>query len=161
ARIINGPFRDLLIGQDVFEVERHWEAMFRCQALDLANRGIHTLDLANKSIQMQAIAAVDIGCWDAIGKALRQPVYKLLAAYRDELPVIAIGGYYGDGKGDRELAEELLGYQRTGLAGIKLKVGRLAPAEDAERVRFARQTVGDDFIIACDANQAWTVSQAV
>ncbi len=161
ARIINGPFRDLLIGQDVFDVERHWEAMFRCSSLNLVNRGIHTLDLANKAILMQAIAALDIACWDAIGKSLNKPLYKLLGGYADRLPVIAIGGYYGDGKGEHEFADELLCYKRTGLAGIKMKVGRLSPADDAERVRFARETVGEDFIIACDANQAWTVEQAI
>lgn len=161
AHVINGPFRDLLLGQDVFDVERNWKAMFQCPSLGLANRGIHTLDLANKAILMQALAAVDIASWDAIGKCLKMPVYKLLGGYRDAIPVIAIGGYYSDGKGDRELAEELLCYKNSGLAGIKLKVGKLSPAEDAERVRFARQTVGDDFIIACDANQSWSVGQAI
>src|SRR5215469_7634215 len=68
VRLINGPFEALLIGQDVFNVERHWDAMFRCRCIDLENRGIHTLDLANKSIIMQAIAAIDIALWDAIGQ---------------------------------------------------------------------------------------------
>ena len=161
ARIVNGPFRDLLIGQDVLDVEHNWEAMFQCTSLDLVNRGIHTLDLANKSILMQAISAVDIAAWDAIGKSLELPVYKLLGGFRNSLPVIGIGGYYGDGKGEREFAEELLAYRKAELSGIKMKVGRLSPVDDAERVRFARETVGDDFIIACDANQAWTVEQAI
>ena len=47
------------------------------------------------------------------------------------------------------------------MAGMKLKVGRLTPKEDIERVRIAREVVGPEFIIACDANQAWTVSQAI
>jgi D-arabinonate dehydratase len=161
ARCINGPFRDLLIGSDVFANERNWDAMFRCDSLDLANRGIHTLDLANKSIIMQAIAAVDICLWDAAGKTLGLSVCRMLGACRDRVPVIAIGGYYANGKGQKELADELLCYRANGLAGIKMKVGRLSPGEDAERVRFARQVAGPDFIIACDANQAWTSAQAI
>lgn len=161
AQCINGPFRDLLIGYDVFALEKHWDAMFHCESLGLANRGIHTLDLANKSIIMQAIAAVDICLWDAAGKTLRMPLWQMLGGYRDRIPVIAIGGYYSDGKGDRELAEELQCYQEQGLAGIKLKVGRLKPKEDAERVRFAREAAGPKFIIACDANQAWTADEAI
>jgi len=161
ATCINGPFRSLLLGHDVFAVERHWDAMFHCDSLDLANRGIHTLDLANKSIILQSIAAVDISLWDAAGKTLGLPLYRMLGGYRDRIPVIAIGGYYGEGKGERELAEELKFYKAIGLAGLKLKVGGLAPREDAERVRFARSVVGPNFIISCDANQAWTADQAI
>ena len=161
VRCINGPFRQLLVGRDVFAVEGHWDAMFHCESLGLANRGIHTLDLANKSIVMQAIAAVDICLWDAAGKTLGLPLWRMLGGYRDRIPVIAIGGYYADGKSGRELADELRCYKRQGLAGIKLKVGRLTPREDAERVRYSREVAGPEFIIACDANQAWTADQAI
>lgn len=158
---INGPFRSLLLGRDVFAVEQHWDAMFHSKSLNLVNRGIHTLDLANKAIVMQAIAAIDISLWDAAGKTLGLPLYRMLGGYRDRIPVIAIGGYYGNGKGDRELADELRCYQRIGLAGLKLKVGKLTPKQDAERVRFARSVVGVDFILTCDANQAWTADEAI
>lgn len=159
--LINGPFRELLVGENLFEVERHWDAMFRCTALDSLNRSIHTLDLANRAVLMQAIAAVDIALWDAIGKTLGLPVYQLLGGYRDAVPVVGIGGYYQEGKGDKEFAEELRGQIRAGLAGIKMKVGRLSPSDDADRVRQAREIVGDSFMIACDANQGWTVDQAI
>ena len=161
AAAINGPYAGLLIGGDVFDVERHWETMFLCSGLDLENRGIHTLDLANKSIIMQAIAAVDVALWDAIGKTTGQSLSKLLGGYKERLPVIAIGGYYGAEATLTELGDELRRYQDQGIAGIKLKVGRLSPAEDADRIRFARESIGDDFIIACDANQAWSVSEAI
>jgi L-alanine-DL-glutamate epimerase-like enolase superfamily enzyme len=159
--LVNGPFRDLLLGQDAVDVERHWDAMFRCAALDSMNRSIHTLDLANKGILMQAIAAVDIALWDALGKAIELPVYKMLGGFTSKVPVVAIGGYYQEGKGEKEFADELVGYKREQLAGIKLKVGRLSPADDAGRVRFAREIVGPDFVIACDANQGWTPDQAI
>jgi len=161
AAAINGPIRDLLLGQDVFDIERNWDTMFRCAKLDLAYRGIHTIDLANHTVLMQAISAVDIAMWDAIGKHLGKPLYKLLGGFCDRLPVIAIGGYYREGKTNEGLAGELRTYQRAGLAGIKLKVGRLSPAEDAERVRYARKAVGDSFLIACDANQGWTPDEAI
>lgn len=161
ADIINGPYQEMIVGQDVFDIERSWDVMFRYQPASLTNRGIHTLDLANKSIIMQAIAAVDIACWDAIGKVVNKPLYKLLGAFRDKVPVIAIGGYLEAGRGEKEFKEELLRYKKAQIAGIKMKVGHLAPREDAERVRFARETVGEEFVIACDANQAWTVEQAI
>lgn len=161
AFLINDIFRERLVGQNVLEVERHWQTMFESCASVYPNRGIHTLDLANKAILMQAIAAVDICMWDAIGRHLGQPLYRLLGGYRDRLPVIAIGGYYSEGKGEKELAEELRSYQRMELSGLKMKVGMLEPKDDAERVRFAREVVGEQFLLACDANQAWTAEQAI
>jgi L-alanine-DL-glutamate epimerase-like enolase superfamily enzyme len=161
ACMINEVFRNLLIGRHVIEIERHWQTMFEASPNTFPARGIHTLDLVNKAVLMQAIAAVDICLWDAVGLYLRQPLWKLLGGCRDSLPVIAIGGYYREGKGEEELREELKSYQRAELAGIKMKVGRLAPRDDADRVRLAREIVGPDFIIACDANQAWTAPQAI
>jgi L-alanine-DL-glutamate epimerase-like enolase superfamily enzyme len=159
--LINDHFNDLLAGADALNVEQHWDAMFQCKALEKWNRSIHVLDLANRAVQMQAIAAVDIALWDALGKAMQKPVYQLLGGYRERVPVLAIGGYYAENKGEKELAEELRGYQRTGVAGIKLKVGHLTPKEDAERVGFVREVAGTDFVIACDANQAWTCDEAI
>ncbi len=77
CRIVNDIYRPLLIGRDVRDVESNWERLWLTR-VDLNNRGIHTLDLAKHCAETQAIAAVDNACWDALGKALRQPVYKLL-----------------------------------------------------------------------------------
>ena len=43
---------------------------------------------------MQAIACVDTAVWDAVGKALGQPLWRLWGGYRDRMPMIGIGGYY-------------------------------------------------------------------
>jgi len=161
AALINGEFRSMLVGQELPNLERMWTMMFECTALQSRNRSIHTLDLANQCIKLQAIAAVDVAMWDALGKALNLPVSQLLGGYTDRVPVIAIGGYYQDGKGTSEFREELLSYKKMGMAGMKLKVGRVTPKEDIERVRFAREVLGPNFMIACDANQAWTVDQAI
>ena len=160
VQVIVDHFKPILVGEDIRDVEKLWEAMFTAK-LDLGNRSIHTIDLANKAIQMQAIAGVDIAIWDALGKALNSPVYRLLGGFKDKVPVVGIGGYYKQGKGDRELIEEMIGYREMGLSGVKMKVGRANVEEDLRRVRMVREAVGPDFVIACDANQAWTPDQAI
>ena len=160
VQVIMEHFKPVLLGEDIRDVEKLWERMFSMK-LDLGNRSIHTIDLANKATHMQAIAGVDIAIWDALGKAMNSPVYKLLGGFRDKVPVVGIGGYYKKDKGDRELVEEMIGYQKMGLIGVKMKVGRASVAEDARRVRVVREAVGPDFVIACDANQAWTPAQAI
>lgn len=151
----------MLLGEDVRDVERLWEMMFHCD-VDLGNRALHVLDLINRAILTQAIAAIDNAIWDALGKLYNAPLYKLLGGYRDRVPVIAIGGYYYPSDPDyAALRKEITGYQQAGLAGVKLKVGRVAISEDVHRVQAVREAVGDDFIIACDSNQAWTSEQAI
>src|SRR6185503_7244959 len=84
CRIVNDIFRPLVVGGDVREIERHWERLWGTR-IDLNNRGIHSLDLAKHCVHMQAIAAVDIALWDALGRALDKPVYKLLGGVRDQV----------------------------------------------------------------------------
>lgn len=158
--LIREHFVPLLVGEDARDVERLWDKMFHSN-VDLGNRSIHVLDLNNRGILMQAIAAVDNAIWDALGKLWNVPLYKLLGGYRDKVPIIAIGGYYQAGKGQDALNEEMLHYKELQMAGVKFKVGRLSVAEDVERVARVRELVGNDFIIVCDANQAWTPDQAI
>jgi D-galactarolactone cycloisomerase len=51
-----------------------------------------------------------------------------------------------------------------GAGGCKFKVGKtspLSPEEDALRVRAAREAAGPDFLLIADANQGWTVDEAL
>jgi L-alanine-DL-glutamate epimerase-like enolase superfamily enzyme len=45
------------------------------------------------------ISAIDIALWDLMGKAVNQPIYKLLGAYTDRIPAYIAGGYYKKAKG--------------------------------------------------------------
>ncbi|GAB4547157.1 MAG: mandelate racemase/muconate lactonizing enzyme family protein [Anaerolineae bacterium] len=161
VRVIREYFAPKLIGKDPRDYEQHWHTMFYLP-LDLGNRGLHQLDMRNRGIQTQAIAQVDNALWDLIAKSYNVPLYKLLGGFRDKVPVIAIGGYYKpDGAKKQSIADEIAYYRELGLAGMKFKVGRVSIAEDARRVEEARKAAGDDFIIGCDANQAWTPKDAI
>ena len=158
--LIRDHLAPMLVGEDPRDVERRWARMFHSK-IDLGNRGLHQLDMRNRGILTQAIAAIDNALWDLLGKIYNVPVYKLLGGYRDKVPIIAIGGYYKAGKGQDQLNDEMMHYKEIGMAGVKFKVGRVTVAEDIRRVTRVREVVGPDFIIACDANQAWTPEDAV
>jgi L-alanine-DL-glutamate epimerase-like enolase superfamily enzyme len=134
---------------DAFNVEGCWEAMLP------ATRDI----LRDRKLATAAIACVDTAIWDAVGRALNVPLYKLWGGYRDALPMIAIGGYYFNSLA--QLAAEMVWYREHGLAGCKFKVGGATPEEDAERFRAAREGGGPDFVLMADANQGYTVAEAV
>lgn len=147
---IDTVLKPLLIGMDPLFTERCWHKMFDV-----------TLIQGNRREVAEAIAAVDTALWDVRGKICGQSVCKLIGGYTDRLHPIVTGGYYTHGEGYGELIEEIQGMRAEGYAGTKIKVGGLAPLEDAKRIEAVRKAIGDDFIIAVDANQGWTRDEAV
>jgi D-galactarolactone cycloisomerase len=150
VRMIKQLLAPLVKGEDIFAVERIWEKMF---ALTHAQ--------GDRKNLLEAIACVDCAIWDLIGKSLGKSVRQLLGGYRNQLPIISIGGYYVDGKKLADYGREVEGYRKAGMAGCKFKVGGLTPKQDFKRVQVARKAVGDDFIIVVDANRGWNVQDAI
>jgi L-alanine-DL-glutamate epimerase-like enolase superfamily enzyme len=147
--IIKDEIAPRLIGEDAFATERCWELAFPV-----------TYDqLRDKRVSLVAVASVELALWDAVGKALGMPLWKLWGGYRDRIPVNIIGGYYGpDIAGIRD---ESTRWRELGYRGCKFKIGGRTPAEDAERVAAAREALGEDFILTVDANQGYTLREAL
>ena len=146
--IIHKEIAPKLIGEDAFAIERCWE-LSRPATWDI---------LRDRRLGLVATACVDVALWDAIGRALGLPLWKLWGGYRNSIPVITIGGYYAK---DADITAEVRGLVDAQFAGMKFKVGGLSPEEDAERLREARRAAGNDFALAVDANQGWTPAQAI
>jgi L-alanine-DL-glutamate epimerase-like enolase superfamily enzyme len=148
--IIEEELAPLVIGKELLEVERIWEAMLPT-----------TFDqLRDRRLTMQAIACVDSAVWDGIGHALQQPLWKLWGGYRREIPVIGIGGYYGSSEAG--IAQDMEFFRgQHGMVGMKFKIGARPPKEDVARLEFARSFVDDDFFFVVDANQGYTVQEAL
>jgi D-galactarolactone cycloisomerase len=147
--IIRDELAPRVVGMDAFNTEGCWEAMFPATQDILRDRKLAT----------SAVACVDSAIWDAVGKALGVPLARIWGGYRDALPLIAIGGYYG--RTLPELADEMAWYRDQGLAGCKFKVGGASPEEDAQRFRAAREGGGPEFVLMVDANQGYCVAEAV
>ncbi|MHB1007495.1 MAG: mandelate racemase/muconate lactonizing enzyme family protein [Chloroflexota bacterium] len=134
-----------VIGQDPHYTELIWNRMFT-ESLLIGRRGA----------AIRAMAAIDIAIWDILGKAHGQPVYRLLGAYRDQVPAYASGGYYRtEGNPLEEIQREMGRYLERGFVNFKMKVGGLPLAQDRERVRVARETIGPMAKLALDANNAY------
>jgi D-galactarolactone cycloisomerase len=147
--IVRNEIEPRLVGEDAFRVERCWE-LARPATFDI---------LRDRRLGLVACGGVDTAIWDAVGKALGQPLWRLWGGYRNRIQLISIGGYYGQSL--TELSREMEGYRERGLAGCKFKVGGASPTEDAARIRAARQGGGDDFVLMIDANQGYTPRQAL
>ncbi len=153
--IIHDELVPAITGLDAFATERVWEAMLPS-----------TFDqLRPRWYAMQAIACIDTAVWDAVGKAMGQPLWRLWGGYRDRVPMIGIGGYYipdDDRSKGHEIEAEIDFFKEThGMVGMKFKIGAEPPEVDAARLARARRHAGDDFLFVVDANQGYTVAEAL
>ena len=141
-----------LLGQDPMRHEQIWNKLYWL----LVPRG-------QSGVGMHAIAAIDIALWDIKGKALSQPVWKLLGGARDKCPVYATFGF-GFYRTE-ELAEAVHNWKEKGFHRLKMTVGNQALkrrdeprlladviAEDATRVRTVREVAGPTAELFIDAN---------
>ncbi len=115
-----------------------------------------------QGITQFAMSLVDIAVWDILGKSAGLPVYKMLGAVRDRMPVYAMCGWY------RENDKDHSQYKRTinetleiGYRAFKVKVGRYGLDDDVERIEVGRKTAGKDVRILVDANQAYSRVEAI
>lgn len=151
--VIETMFRPLLLGRNPLDVEVAWQALHAA----MLNGGL------SRGIAVQALSGVDIALWDLAGKALGQPVYRLLGgAYRDRVVAYATGLYYTETADQMAaLVDEALGYVAQGFRGVKMKVGGLEPAADLRHVAAVREAIGPDVFLAVDANQAYNTFSAI
>ncbi|QED46823.1 mandelate racemase/muconate lactonizing enzyme family protein [Cytobacillus dafuensis] len=135
--ILKSTLAPVLIGQNPLEIEK-----------------IH--DLMNKTIYgaPTAKAAIDIACFDIMGKKLQQPVYQLIGGrYHDEFPITHV---LSIAEPD-QMAAEAAFMVEEGYKSFKMKVGTNV-SKDVERIQAVRECVGEDIAIRVDVNQGWNNS---
>jgi o-succinylbenzoate synthase len=103
-----------------------------------------------------AKAAIDMALFDVLGKTAEKPLFMLLGGFRTEVATDLTLGI----KSPSQMAEDACKATDKGFKSLKVKLGT-APVEDVERVRMIRQAIGEQVQLRVDANQGWTVSQAI
>ena len=149
--LIEGTFKELLIGQDPLNIEKIWDDLFWCV------RGV-----GRKGLAFCALSAVDIALWDLKAKHFNVPLYQLLGPYTDSVPVYGSGGWTNFNL--EELVAEQTGYVERGFKAVKMKVGKdfgKSEREDIQRLAAVREAVGDDIEIYIDANNGYYAKQAI
>jgi L-alanine-DL-glutamate epimerase-like enolase superfamily enzyme len=141
--------KDVVVGRNPLYTEEIWHVMWR----DINFFG-------HKGISVFGISAVDTACWDIAGKACGQPVYRLLGAFRDSVPVYASGGLWTSADIE-ELVEEAERFVAMGFKAMKMRIGKPRLEEDVERVGAVRRAVGDHISLMVDANQGFAVDHAI
>ena len=143
----------LTIGEDPLRIERIVAKLHQGTGDACGPGGIFTL----------ALSAIDVALWDIKGKALDQPLWKLLGGHRDRVPTYASGSLRR-GLSDDQAQRAARTLLQKGFRQMKTQMalpGNPTPAEEVRRVRVVREAIGPDITLMCDINQRWRPEQAI
>lgn len=144
ADIVNENLAPVVLGGNAMEVEELWQRMYLKQG--------QTHGPGNALYK--AMSGIDVALWDARGKALQQPVFRLLGGARKKIRAYA-GGVCMGFKPPPALLEEAQSFVDRGFTAIKLRMGDTVE-NDLARVRAVRSGLGDKIDIAVDMNTRYS-----
>ena len=116
--------------------------------------------LGHKGVPVVGISALDGALWDAYGRSIGQPLFRILGGARTEIPTYHSGGLWLS-YSEAELIEEAERFVSEGFRAIKMRLGSADPDTDIVRVRLVRKTIGPGIRLMADANQGLSESQAI
>lgn len=133
-QVIKNTLAPVVMGQNPMQIEK---------IHDLMNNAIYSAPTAK--------AAIDIACFDIVGKKIQQPVYQLIGGrYHDEFPITHVLSILEP----KEMADEAASQVEKGYQSFKMKVGTNVK-QDVKRIQAVRARVGEDIAIRVDVNQGW------
>lgn len=161
CELINCEYAAQLVGSDPRSINRTWDELYN------GTRGHFALDrghvfpiIGRRGLNISAISGIDIALWDILGKWLNVPVHQLLGGKRVErMPAYASGGWAPTSGIGAQLKTFV---DAGGFKAVKMRVGvqDRSPLESARRVIAARDALGPEIDIMCDAHGTFTVSEA-
>ena len=143
----------LTVGEDPLRIEAIVAKLMAGTGDSCGPGGIFTL----------ALSAIDIALWDIKGKALDQPLWKLLGGHRDRVPTYASGALRR-GLTDDQAQRAARTLVDKGFVEMKTQMalpGNPTIADEIRRVTLVREAIGPDIKLMCDINQRWRPEQAI
>ena len=138
-----------LLGREADQTEALWRDLY-----------FHTHATTVGAITALALAALDTALWDLKCRRLGLPLHVAAGGARDGCSLYTTEGGWLH-LPPAALVNDALAAKARGFGGTKIKVGRPHVAEDVERLRAVREAVGDGWDIMTDANQGFTLAEAI
>lgn len=161
AQAVNGVLAPIAIGMPAQATERVWGAMWWGMTAS-----------AQTGYGANAISAVDLALWDIKGKILGLPIWQMLGAAYDRVPVYATIGL--PGLEPEQIVHMAKGLIARGFKAIKIQVGRPGLdqrsrdksldqiiQEDMTRIAALREALGPDVGIAIDGAGRFDLPHAI
>jgi L-alanine-DL-glutamate epimerase-like enolase superfamily enzyme len=149
VELIHRHLAPQLIGRDPAMVEQIWKDLF-----------FHTHATAIGAITALALAAIDTALWDLRCRRAGLPLHVMAGGAQDKVPLYSTEGGWLHIPTEA-LIEDAIQAKARRFGGCKIKIGRPHVCEDVPRLAAVREAVGPEFEIMVDANQAFTVDEAI
>ena len=141
-------FRDDVVGMDPFDVESLATASYT-----------DPYHFGGSVFVQSALSAIDVACWDVIGKSVGRPIHRLLGGReRETITPYASTMYFTET--ERPIEEPISAAVDEGFTAAKIKIGTGVDA-DVERTRTARDLLGKDAHLMVDMNGNYRPDQAI
>ncbi|WP_439615646.1 mandelate racemase/muconate lactonizing enzyme family protein [Shinella sp.] len=148
-RLLADHLAPRLIGRDADQIEAIWhELEFATHATTIG------------AITSIALAAIDTALWDLRARKQNLPLWKLAGGAKDRCPLYTTEGGWLHIPVEA-LVEDALDAKSKGFTGSKVKIGKPHGSEDYARLSAVRKAVGDGYEIMTDANQGFSVDEAI
>lgn len=147
ARLVDSVLAPLLAGRDFEDAAAAFRHLTDATA-------VLAIQCAEPGPFAQAIAGLDTALWDLSARLAGEPLWRLLGGAGPAF------GVYASGLNPQ--APERLATRRhdEGHRAFKLKVG-FGAERDLANLEALRSTLGDDVRLMVDANQGWTLDEAL
>jgi len=148
-KLIERTLAPALLGRDAAQVERIWrDLMFLTHATTVG------------AITAIAQAAIDTALWDLRCRKAGLPLHVMAGGAQESVPLYTTEGGWLHLE-PQALVDDALRAKAAGFGGAKIKIGRPHVSEDIARLSAVRAAIGPAMEIMTDANQAFTVDEAI
>ena len=148
-KLIELTLAPALIGREAAEIERIWrDLLFLTHATSVG------------AITSLALAAVDTALWDLKCRKANEPLFRMAGGAQERIPLYTTEGGWLHIEA-AALVDDAVEAKALGFGGSKIKIGRPHVSEDVARLEAVRKAVGPAFEIMTDANQRFTVDEAI
>ena len=152
ASMVTDKLAAVVTGRGAFDVPGAFEAMVRA-----------TRNASRPGVVGYALSAVDVALWDLKARLLELPLFRLLGAVRDEVPVYGSGGFTS--YDETQLRAQLTHWAaEQQIPRVKIKIGESWGSEvarDVQRMTQAREVIGPEVELFVDANGGYGRKQAI
>ncbi|MBN9434634.1 MAG: mandelate racemase/muconate lactonizing enzyme family protein [Bosea sp.] len=146
--LIERTLAPALIGREAGEIERIWrDLLFMTHATAVG------------AITSLALAAIDTALWDLKARRAALPLHILAGGAQERIRLYTTEGGWLH-LDTAAIVDDTIRAKESGFSGAKVKVGRPLH-EDVARLSAVREAVGAGFEIFTDANQAFSVDEAI
>lgn len=148
--LINGVFRNRIVGMDALASEEVWRRLFR-----------YISHWGRRGLMLHCLSMIDIALWDIRARKAGMPLWQFLGGpIRPRIPCYANAAY---NLPPDKLAERAADLVKMGFDAVKIRgAASVVSGEEATaRVKLVREAIGDDVKLMVDVNGTWDAETAI